>query len=577
MKRLRIVHTMNNTAHGGLQYEHLTSGGRGVTGSEQALLYLAAGQAALGHEVTVYVPTDSPGYAYGVEVLDYASAWPRLRKMDMADVVISWLSADSLRGVPDNKLRIHSVQINDWWINALNYQSWVDVFVCVSEIHRDFLWSQTGNPGFSKYVEILPNGTDFIDAGHGIRKSKKCVYSSSPDRGLHWLLHIWPEILCAHPSAELHIYYEIQKWMSGAVLLNSEAGIRGRYVVDRLNRSMPNVFVHGAISPKELAKELATSDVMLYPCDTIRFTEGFGVAVLDACASGVVPVLTDCDALSEIYKNSGAIIIEKGDSREWIDRFRDEAIRLLSTPQEIEQRRNQVMAFAGERTWSLAAHKWQNMIERYLYAKSIMPAKTFSVPCTAAIGTRGPAGGEGPLCVDCGVSEWVELAGGPSNDAYKPNVDKRQLPTVDIVQNLEAGIPFHNNHATRLKMIDVFNYFTKQGAELFLKDCLRVLKPGGSFFLRTVSLDVACQQITRHGLSDAWLEVIYHSPDCAEGETGEGVHRWGYTFESIKALLEKVGFVNITHQGYYNPHEMKIEAWKESPNKVYLEQLPLIQ
>jgi predicted SAM-dependent methyltransferase len=147
---------------------------------------------------------------------------------------------------------------------------------------------------------------------------------------------------------------------------------------------------------------------------------------------------------------------------------------------------------------------------------------------------------------------------------------------VDIVQNLEKGIPFHDNHASRLKIIDVFNYFTLEGADRFLAECLRVLRPGGSLFIRMVDLPVACQKIVAGGLTKEWLEVIYHSPDCAEGEFGEGIHRWGYSFDSLKQVLEKAGFVNTTHWGHYNPHEMKIEAWKPNETDAYVPQLPHI-
>ena len=65
------------------------------------------------------------------------------------------------------------------------------------------------------------------------------------------------------------------------------------------------------------------------------------------------------------------------------------------------------------------------------------------------VGSRGLPGGSGPRCGQCGSSVWVELAGGYSDDAYHPNIDKRPLPEVDIVHDLETGtIPLHNGHAS---------------------------------------------------------------------------------------------------------------------------------
>jgi len=175
------------------------------------------------------------------------------------------------------------------------------------------------------------------------------------------------------------------------------------------------------------------------------------------------------------------------------------------------------------------------------------------------VGSRGPPGGTGPLCPQCGLSTWVELAGGPSDDAYHPNIDKRNLPNVDIVHDLRNGIPLHDGHATRIKFIDVLNYFTQDEARALLREVYRVLAPGGSFFLRVLDLPWVCERIVKDGAVQPWLEAIYHSPDTAEEE---GFHRWGYSFESLKKELEDAGFINVKFMGYYNRWEQKVEAFK---------------
>ena len=178
------------------------------------------------------------------------------------------------------------------------------------------------------------------------------------------------------------------------------------------------------------------------------------------------------------------------------------------------------------------------------------------------VGDRGPSGGHGPPCPSCGVSTWVELAGGPSDDAYHPNIDKRAMPNVDIVHNLEQGIPLNDGHAERLKMIDVLNYFTKDGARALLKECYRVLRHDGSLYLRVMDLPWVCEQIVKDGVCDEWLGTVYHSPDTADGPQGEGFHRWGYSFNTVTSDLEAAGFVGVTHRGWYNRTEMKVEAWR---------------
>lgn len=183
------------------------------------------------------------------------------------------------------------------------------------------------------------------------------------------------------------------------------------------------------------------------------------------------------------------------------------------------------------------------------------------------VGDRGPAGGYGPPCDVCGVSTWVELAGGPSDDAYHPNIDRRAIPdgkvgVVDIVHDLRNGIPLHDGHAERLKMIDVFNYFTIYEARDLLKECLRVLRPGGSFYLRVVDIEFVCRRIVEDGVCDEWLGAIYHSPDMADGPNGEQFHRWGWSPETLKAEMEAAGFVGFVFHGKYNAWENRYEAFK---------------
>lgn len=361
-----VVHVCKDVAHGPLSYRDLTSGGRGVTGSEQSMLYAARAQARQGHRVVCYLPTDTPGLAEGVELLDIRSAWPLLRRVDSADVVVSWCTADPLRMAPSNALRIYNIQINDFLLNGFGYEQYVDVFVCVSQAHRDHLWTEDGHPGSDAVVEIIPNGVE-LERFQSPKKTVpgRCVYTSSPDRGLHWLLAIWPEIRMAFPYTELHIFYEVQKWLDNAVLLNSEIGNRARYVVRRVNELQGHgVVMRGPMSPIELAGELLQADLFLYPCDPIRFTEGFSCATLEACAAGAVPVITDADALGEIYGKSGAVVVPRGSGRRWVDDYLEAVLGIFG--EERESRRSSLREFAAQFGWDVVANRWAEVVMKHV-------------------------------------------------------------------------------------------------------------------------------------------------------------------------------------------------------------------
>lgn len=367
---MKIVHVLLSTAHGSLSYAELSSGGRGITGSEQAFLYLAKHQADLGHQVTCYIPTTQPGFFGGVEMLNTVSHWPRLRRIDTADVVISWLSGDPLRLANPGTLRVLSYQINDHLVSGYGFADFTDVFVAVSKAHRDHLMTEPGHPPDWDRWEIAPNGVDlsrFTETRE--RVPRRCVYISSPDRGLHWILAMWPEIRFAYPDAELHIYYEVQKWLDTACLLNSEIGLRSHYVMNRIHAlGKHGVYVHGAVSPAQLATELLEADVLTYPTDTIRFTEGFGVSVLEAHAAGLVPIITDADAFGEIYGQSGAIVVPRNGGVRWTDAFLETVLRVLGDSDR-ENIRPRVRAFARNYDWRSVALIWDELIQRRLALK----------------------------------------------------------------------------------------------------------------------------------------------------------------------------------------------------------------
>ena len=361
-----IVHICQSTAHGPLNYADLTSGGRGVTGSEQAMLYAARAQARQGHQVVCYLPTNTPGVDEGVELIDIRSAWPLLRRVDRADVVVSWCTADSLRMAPAKAIRIYNIQINDFLLNGFKYEQYVDVCVCVSQAHQAHLWTEAGNPGPGAVVEIIPNGVE-LERFRKPRKTvpRRCIYASSPDRGLHWLLAIWPEVRMTFPDAELHVFYEVQAWLDNATLLHNEVGNRARYVIRRMGELQGHgVLMRGPMSPAQLASELLQADLMLYPCDPIRFTEGFSVSTLEACAAGAIPVLTDADALGEIYGESGAVMVLRGDGRSWVDQYLGTVLQLLGNV-ERESRRHTLQEFAARFGWEAVAARWEEVIAKH--------------------------------------------------------------------------------------------------------------------------------------------------------------------------------------------------------------------
>jgi len=370
----KFVHVLGSTAHGTLGPADILTGNRGVTGSEQALLFLARESAKRNHRVVVYLPTEKETVESGVCYLDYRKEYPRLREMDTADVVVSWLSADHLLRCRPEQLRVHSIQINDWLMNSNRDRHYphVDVFVCVSQAQSEWLWKAHDAPYARDRIEIVPNGVDVARFAREMRRTaRRCVYSSSPDRGLHWLLYLWPEIRLHYPDATLHVYYEVEQWVSACQGLANEVGQRARYVQRRLSVLQGHgVILCGAVSPMAVADALLQSDLFLYPCDPVSPTEGFSNSTLEAHAAGCVPIITDADALGSIYKESGCLMVPRGEGREWIDEYLATVLQAMGRPADdcVEQRRA-CRRFAERYDWSYVADAFHAMVEQRIAMK----------------------------------------------------------------------------------------------------------------------------------------------------------------------------------------------------------------
>lgn len=128
-------------------------------------------------------------------------------------------------------------------------------------------------------VYIVPHGYDPNEIYPSRKVKKQCLYASSPDRGLDFLLDIWDKVHLAHPDATLFVTYgakrpDVKKWLNGV------------YFLGDLDENQMN----------ELYRE---SDVWCHPCTGVEL---FCITGLKAQAAGCVPVIIPAMALDETVK-----------------------------------------------------------------------------------------------------------------------------------------------------------------------------------------------------------------------------------------------------------------------------------
>jgi glycosyltransferase involved in cell wall biosynthesis len=229
----------------------------------------------------------------------------------------------------------------------------VDKIAVLSEFHK----KQIKMDENGTYVEI-PDDKFFLTRNGipdlGITSWKgnphRMCYVSSPDRGLIYLLKMWPKIKEAVPDAELHVYY-------------------GFDVYDFIHRGNPakkafkekilsmmkqeGITYHGRLGHKELAEEVNKCGVWAYPTD---FDEISCISAMKCQALGAVPCVTNKSALQETVKNGIKVDVDIQD-KTGQQAYVEALINLLQHPEEQEDLRNM--------SWAQSYFSWANVAEQW--------------------------------------------------------------------------------------------------------------------------------------------------------------------------------------------------------------------
>jgi len=337
---------------------------QGLTGSESGFFNTARGLAALGHHVDAYCFTGKE--VLNCAKLDGANVLPVIANNKMPkdyDAIIAWNDPTHLPLEKTRTVRICSQQLNDFSLAHPSWDKRTDFYAFPSELHRQYVVERENvNP---EKTLVIPNSTniEFFDP-NAEKKPGSMIYCSSPDRGLHWLLDIFPEVRKRVPYATLKVFYRFWPWFEIVKNAHDLIGARARHIMKRFKQLGENgengLYLVGPVPNMEIAKELSSAKILAFPCATIRFTEGFSISTLDGCAAGCLPVISDADALGSIYRGSAVVI--DGPPRDRIAEWVDVISRLLSHEEERKPLADRAVKFAEKFSRQNVALMWEKFI-----------------------------------------------------------------------------------------------------------------------------------------------------------------------------------------------------------------------
>lgn len=184
------------------------------------------------------------------------------------------------------------------------------------------------------------------------------VYGSSYDRGLEYLLKMWPEIRKAVPDARLRVFY-------GWTLFDVGYHDNPERMAwkEKMNKLMeqPGVTHLGRIGHEAVQKEFEMAGVWAYP---EHFAEISCITGMKAQAFGAVPCVIDYAAIKETVQFGVKI---NGDiyDQETKDLYRDSLIALLNDPKYQEEVRKEMVPWALKTfPWSNVAKQWDEEFKR---------------------------------------------------------------------------------------------------------------------------------------------------------------------------------------------------------------------
>lgn len=319
---------------------------QGITGSEEAIIYMSQELAKLDYQVMVFgnPPANSPYFK--------ADANPRYVPLTyddgtQFDIAIAWRTPDAAErlGKRASAVYLWPHDTFHWPLNNGQINGFKDV-LWISKWQRN-QWV-TVNQGFSKFQHIFGNGiapSQFQPVKERTNPHS-CIYGSNYARGLEILLDIWPEVRKQFPKATLDIYYGWQHWG----LLTPDKEIKMRKQVAELGSL--GISEHGLVGHEELNRAYEKASIWAYPCIA---PETFCITALRAQLAGAVPVIIEGSALSET--------VRFGYSCKSPQDYLATLLKALKDAESftVDDRRQMGGFVLKEYTWKAMAQKWHDL------------------------------------------------------------------------------------------------------------------------------------------------------------------------------------------------------------------------
>lgn len=172
----------------------------------------------------------------------------------------------------------------------------------------------------------------------------------------------------------------------------------------------------------------------------------------------------------------------------------------------------------------------------------------------------------------------INLGCGPSALEGWVNVDIARGPQIDVVWDLRRSLPFADESCVVIFSEHVIEHLTREDALKLLRECHRILQPGGVLRVSTPDAGrylrsyVGDGEFLRHPNFAETVETPLDRVNTMMREGGQ--HLWVYDGESLCLLLQRAGFKSCVEQQFgvsQHPRMQNIDLEARAFESLYIE------
>jgi glycosyltransferase involved in cell wall biosynthesis len=334
----------------------------GIGGSETSHIEMCRRISLRGHEVNSFAPLPNPSTAWVDDVCWNPSAAAPFAEQ-WSGVWVIYRQPSVIDQIPDDRTIWLVCQDVDYTRPENNLMpercAKLTRIIALCETHGQYLRNRY--PYAADKIFVSSNGIkgeliEKILENPPERNPRRLIYASSPDRGMEYLLSIFPRAKEIVPDLELHVFYgfdNIDKVVQHYGE-DSRVGVNTARLKALLNQ--PGVTHHGRTGQPELLKEWFKSGIWCHPSN---FTETSCITCMDAQACGAIPITCPTWAVSENVKHG--VFIDGNLKNEVVrSRYVLELIRMAVDPS------RQSLIRCAMMPWALEAFGWELFVDQWI-------------------------------------------------------------------------------------------------------------------------------------------------------------------------------------------------------------------